>query len=132
MLFFTIRSWRGAVVFSTWLFLILYFGALVLFLTVEPAREYGVPLSVGTGVLVGWLVGADLVSTIKRVEGLPASVRTRVTTFILGGPAAAIMGWANVAYPDGSPVNANVVLLFLLPVALMGLVLFLAAVSLVG
>lgn len=128
MIFYRVSTWTGAVMNAAWMFFVLFYGALVLFLAVEPAPEHTELLSMGAGVVAGWIVGADLVWTINSVEGLIPSWRSRVIGFFLAVPAVAIFRWANVADPTGSPVIANVPM-FLVPALIMWLVLLLAGLA---
>lgn len=128
MIFYRITTWTGAVMNAAWMFFVLFYGALVLFLTIEPAPEHTEPLSMGAGVVAGWIVGAALVWTINSAERLIPSWRSRVIGFFLAIPAAVIFRWANIADPTESPIIANVPMFFV-PALIMGAVLLLAGLA---
>lgn len=130
MFFYTIRSWGGAALTDTWSFFVLFGLSVAVFATIEPDPAHGKVLSAAVGIVVGWLLGADLVRTVNRVHGLPASARSRVIGFLLVVSSAAVFTWATPADPASSPIFTSVPMFFV-PAAVMGAVYFLAGLALV-
>jgi hypothetical protein len=125
VIYYSIKSWRGAAAFATWVFL-LSWGALILFLLLEPDVSAGRAWSAALGALLGWLAGLDLVSSVKRVYGLPPSSRTRLAAVAMALPGAAIHSWFNPVDVDAGGVVTAGFPVALLPFLVMGLSLVMA------
>ena len=108
MFFFKIESWRGASLYATWVYFVLFWLTTVSFWALEPHWSSARVWSGLIGGLIGWLAGLSVVSDVKKIYLIRAGAQTRVVAALMAVPGALIGAWGNIVDIDSFAFASSV------------------------